>query len=110
MDEIIKTLQYLELNGEVDKVDNSSYLDIQVVKELEEAGLVEAINVSNLDETAYLKVRINIRGREWLKEQLISEAPALKEASDDIVEVKPNFMGIGLNLNAMWKKWFKRKT
>lgn len=29
---------------------------------------------------------------------------------EDIVEIKPNFMGIGLNLNALWRKLFNEQT
>jgi hypothetical protein len=35
-------------------------------------------------------------------------APAPPAAPDDIVELKPNFMGIGLNLNAA-VRWFRRR-
>lgn len=40
----------------------------------------------------------------------LGEAPQLEESSDPIFEVKPNFYGIGFNLNELWrrfKKWAK---
>jgi len=33
--------------------------------------------------------------------------PAPQAAPDDIVELKPNFMGLGINLNALYR-WFRR--
>lgn len=30
------------------------------------------------------------------------------EKTEDIIEVKPNFAGVGVNLNAAWKKFFKQ--
>jgi hypothetical protein len=36
-----------------------------------------------------------------------SPAPEQKAAPDDIVELKPNFMGLGVNLNALYR-WFRR--
>jgi hypothetical protein len=110
MDKLIETLQYLEVTGEIGTIDEFSTLDVQTVKELVDVGLVEAIDASSLDGPAYLKVRINLLGREWLKQQLNPGNSNQSHSAEDIVEVKPNFMGIGLNLNALWKKWFKKKT
>ena len=31
------------------------------------------------------------------------------EYNSDIIDIKPNFMGIGLNINAIYKKLFKKK-
>ena len=110
MDDIINTLQYLEVTGEVNQVDSTSHLDVSVVKELYDAGLIEAIDVSSLDGPAFIKVRINLRGREWLKNENASGSDGPAQANEDIVDVKPNFMGIGLNLNAAWRKWRGGKT
>ena len=35
---------------------------------------------------------------------------ATPQAPEDIIDVKPNFMGIGINFNALWRKLFNGKT
>ncbi|WP_180926095.1 hypothetical protein, partial [Vibrio parahaemolyticus] len=52
-----------------------------------------------------------------IKCELISRLSLLEEqrttvvsASEDIVEFKPNFYGIGLNLNALKRKWFPKRN
>ena len=32
------------------------------------------------------------------------------QSSDDIIDVKPNFMGIGINFNALWRMLFNKKN
>jgi hypothetical protein len=32
------------------------------------------------------------------------------ELSEDIIDIKPNFMGVGLNVNALYRKLFNNKT
>lgn len=51
-----------------------------------------------------------------IKCELISRLSLLEEqrttvvsASEDILEFKPNFCGIGLNLNALKRKWFPKR-
>ena len=52
-----------------------------------------------------------------IKCELISRLSLLEEqrttivsASEDILEFKPNFYGIGLNLNALKRKWFPKRN
>jgi len=35
---------------------------------------------------------------------------ATPQSPEDIIDVKPNFMGIGLNFNALWRKLFNKRT
>lgn len=35
---------------------------------------------------------------------------ATPQSPEDIIDVKPNFMGIGLNFNALWRKIFNKPT
>jgi hypothetical protein len=37
-----------------------------------------------------------------------SQETASKEVPEDIIDIKPNFMGLGINLNAAWR-WIKAK-
>lgn len=32
------------------------------------------------------------------------------KSEEDIVDIKPNFMGIGLNLNALFRRLFRKRT
>jgi hypothetical protein len=36
--------------------------------------------------------------------------PEAPKSEEDIVELKPNFMGFGINLRALWKKIRHKKT
>lgn len=42
--------------------------------------------------------------------QEVAEINMLQKPTEDIIELKPNFMGVGINLNALWRKIFKDKT
>jgi hypothetical protein len=33
----------------------------------------------------------------------------IKATNEDVIDIKPNFMGLGLNINALIKKFFKKK-
>jgi len=49
-----------------------------------------------------------MNGRQWLIKQA-TETPIEKDTHrEDIVDLKPNFMGLGINLNALFR-WFHRK-
>lgn len=56
----------------------------------------------------YLNIRINMRGREWIEERTSSKSITVSQPSEDFVGVKPNFFGVGLNLNAAWRKFRKK--
>lgn len=97
--------------GVIERVNDSSDIDVSLVKELDDAGLVDAADACSLDGLEYLDVKPNFSGRHWLTEFDAKLDLSRRESSaEDIVDVKPNFMGIGLNLNALFRKLFSRKT
>lgn len=51
-----------------DSIDDSSDYSVEVIKELFEAGYIEAIDASSMDGPAFLKPRITLAGREYLTE------------------------------------------
>jgi len=51
---------------------------------------------------------LSSKGEQYLNSIAPSEKAA-PETQEDIVELKPNFMGLGLNLNALMRWWKKRK-
>jgi exoribonuclease II len=104
MQAYIITLKALASNQNISQIDETSEIDVSIVKQLFERGLIDAIDMSDLEGNCYADPRININGAEWLESKITSTT----SSTEDIVDVKPNFFGIGLNLNAAWKKWFKK--
>jgi hypothetical protein len=63
-------------NALPEQVDESSNISVTVVRELHEAGYLQAIDVSTFDGIAYLEPRITLEGREYLRKlQTDREAP-----------------------------------
>ncbi|MGF1873720.1 hypothetical protein L4D77_00045 [Photobacterium frigidiphilum] len=99
-------LEYLIDNPNVDFVNESSEMDIVTFKELISYGLVDGTNACSDDGDCFLEPRITLRGREWLESK--KNESTVNETQEYIIELKPNFMGLGLNLNALFR-WFRRK-
>ncbi|MDN3699629.1 hypothetical protein QWY97_20185 [Vibrio cortegadensis] len=59
--------------------------------------------INNKSTLGFIAPKINIKGKEWLAAQE-SIYRALKEPQEDMIEVKPNFMGLGINFNAVYRK------
>ncbi len=53
-------------------------------------------------------------GLSYKGEQYLINPPVVSstssEAQEDIIELKPNFMGLGINLNALWRYFKKKKA
>ncbi|MFM5716089.1 hypothetical protein ACET77_19400 [Aeromonas allosaccharophila] len=75
--------------------------DIEDSKDIELEG-----NKTNYEKLAKLK---NVEGFN-AKDNEVYVPPHKVEREDDIVELKPNFMGFGLNLNALLRKLFRKQT
>lgn len=58
----------------------------------------------------FLSLKINLSGREWLQAKLSDKSKEVPQQTEDVIEAKPNFMGFGLNLNALWRKIRGNKT
>lgn len=51
-----------------------------------------------------------VEGLTYRGEMHLTEPDPQKERRlEDIVELRPNFMGLGVNINALWRKFFVRK-
>lgn len=102
MDEHASLLRYLISNPNVSKVSESSKdADVRIIKELYDRGHVEAADACSDDGLCYLEPRITMQGREWLA---VYENPECTDGAEDIVELKPNFLGLGLNLRALFRR------
>ena len=104
MEAYINTLKAIASNPSIQKIDEKSEIDVSIVKQLFKRGLIDAIDMSDLEGDCYVDPRINLDGQEWLESKISSMA----SPSEDVIDIKPNFFGIGLNLNAALKKWFKK--
>lgn len=51
----------------------------------------------------------NVKGFKAKKNE-VNTTNEPQKLKDDIVELKPNFMGFGLNLRALWQKCFRKCT
>ena len=101
----IDALQHLISNPDIVRVDKSSELDFLIVQQLYNQGLIDADEDKTYGGPALDNPKVNLAGLEWLESKL---APQTTSPTEDIVDIKPNFFGLGLNLNAAWKKWFKK--
>ncbi|GGP62983.1 hypothetical protein [Shewanella saliphila] len=109
MDKFVETLNYLERNDNLSSIDESSTeIRVEIFKELYENGLVNAIDCCSKTGLSYLEPRINMSGRQWLIEQTTSKTIQHSVSSEDIIDLKPNFMGLGINFNALFRR-FRRK-
>ncbi|KXO10077.1 hypothetical protein AKG98_861 [Moritella sp. JT01] len=99
-------LEYLIENPNVESINESSEIDIVTFKEMINHKLVSGMNACSDIGDCFLEPRITFRGREWLESKKVELVS--KEPQEDVVELKPNFMGIGLNLNALYRL-FKRR-
>lgn len=75
--------------------------DIEDSKDIELEG-----NKTSCEKLAKLK---NVEGFK-AKDNEVYVPPHKVEREDDIVELKPNFMGFGLNLNALLRRLFRKQT
>ncbi|EGQ7845336.1 hypothetical protein RV040_004883 [Vibrio alginolyticus] len=78
-----------------------SMFDIEDSKNVELEG-----NKTNREKLAKVK---NVEGFKAKNNE--AHVPSDKvEPEEDIVDIKPNFMGIGLNLNALVRRLFRKRT
>jgi hypothetical protein len=109
MKKYLETLNYLETNPDVERVDKStSAISVEVLKELYDNNLVDAIDCCSKSGFTFLEPKINMRGRQWVNEQVNNSPNKQTSTSEDIIDLKPNFMGLGINFNALFR-WFRRK-
>ena len=66
MKEYIKILEIAADGNFPEKIDESSELSVDTVRELIEAGYLTAIDASSVDGVAYLRARITLPGRKYL--------------------------------------------
>ena len=107
MDDYIEALEFLIENPNINTVnESSSKLNVRVIKKLHDNGLINAIDCCSKSGLTFLEPQINLSGKEWLasKKQQENSSPV----GEDIIDIKPNFMGVGINLNALYR-WFQHK-
>ena len=94
MQEHLRILELASRDALPEEIDEQSELPIAVVRELVEAGYLHVIDASSMDGDAYLKPRITLPGREYLR-QLQREVsapekdliPAVERVRDMLVAV-----------------------
>jgi hypothetical protein len=106
MKEYVDAIEELISNPDVARIDKSSEINYLIARQLFDQGLIDADEDKSYGGPALDNPKVNLAGLEWLESKRGTSSATPTE--EDIVDVKPNFMGIGLNLNAAWKKWFKK--
>ena len=48
----------------------------------------------------------NVDGFKAKGNEAVAKSNQAQKENEDIIDLKPNFMGLGLNLNALWRKFF----
>ena len=104
--EILFSAELGELQIQLDKL--YQLVGSQRAAEKIQTELIETINHVRCDLDLLLQNKLNILKSQ--DESAQTEHQSQGKVTEDIVEIKPNFMGIGLNLNAV-RRWFRdRKT
>lgn len=75
-DAVLEVLRRVAREGTIERVGPSSDIDVEVVAELYESGMVRAINASSNDGPGFLDIKMTTEGREYHKrlEQRVYEA------------------------------------
>ncbi|KVX00978.1 hypothetical protein [Shewanella frigidimarina] len=108
MNSHVTTLSKLISEGVVTKIDSSSDYELSTIEDLLNSGYINATPSRPISgDFSYFNVKVNLVGKEWFESQKAKFDLSLS-TGDDIVDLKPNFMGIGLNLNALYHR-FRRK-
>ncbi len=103
MEEHLKTLKELAALNEPIKIDHSTDYNLSVIDALLNQHYIESTVSRPLSSLpTYFNTKVTLLGRQWLSENQSFNSP------EDIVELKPNFMGLGVNLNALYR-WLKSK-
>lgn len=79
-----------------------SMFDIEDCKDVELEG-----NKTNREKLAKVK---NVEGLKAIKNESHVPTTDKVESEEDIIDLKPNFMGLGINLNALFRKLFRKRT
>ncbi|MFN1580757.1 hypothetical protein [Vibrio rotiferianus] len=95
---LLKKAYYEQLPEEIAEVEETAV--IRVLKSLIDYGLMDADDVTNSSGPLFLNVRITLLGRQYISE--LSNAQS--GSKSDIIELKPNVSGIGINLKALYRK------
>jgi len=113
MKEYIDTLNTLIQSPNIEKIDNlTEELDVHLVKELYDRGFIDGVYINNKSTLGFIEPKVNIIGKEWLAAQESSNQ-VLREPKEDMIDLKPNFMGVGVNFNAVFRRVsrkFKKQT
>jgi hypothetical protein len=84
-----KVLTKLLNNPDISHINSDSNIDVNIVKQLYEARLIDALDASEELGLCYQEPRVNIRGQEWIKNYNRTIKP-----EEDMIDLKPNFMGL----------------
>ena len=83
MEKYIKVLEYLLGHPEIYSIEQSSKeVDVRILQELYQRGLIEAIDTSDPQGISFMNPKINMAGREWLSEKSLQ----LSKSSDTRLE------------------------
>ena len=87
-----------------ERIDESGSMSVAVVRELVEAGLLQALDASSMDGAEYLDPRITVAGREYLNEldQRQSEASISGKARRLGLRLLDGLLGIAVGLLIAW--------
>ena len=76
--------------------------------DIEDSENVE-LEGNKTDQNKLAKVK-NVKGFKAKDNEVDTKSKSQELKDDDIVELKPNFMGFGLDLRALWRKCFSHRT
>ena len=68
----------------------------------------ESMTANSWYDLIFVQNGLSYEGEEYLK-KLSSDDNVDSPSQEDIIELKPNFMGLGINLNALLRWWKTRK-
>jgi hypothetical protein len=99
--------------GNSEKEMNDFQSVVKLLKYAEGKGLITKIKIHTESRTSHgwhdlalVQGGLTIEGMEYLNNFSVEDEPKAN-INEDIIELKPNFMGIGININALIR-WFKK--
>lgn len=80
-----------------------------------ERGYLDKFNIHRESRTSHgwydlvsVQGGLTYSGKEYLASRASPTTPKEPRGEEDIIELRPNISGIGVNLNALWRRWKNR--
>ena len=72
--------------------------------------LRENTTINGLYYSVYLRGGLTYKGEQYLNQLHVTQHDIIEtDKNEDFIDIKPNFFGVGVNFNAIWRKYSRKK-